>query len=92
MTHQSRRRPTRNLTRRERRSGTAHSYTTPTSAPTATFRRSYIPEPAPVDYATEYRFIRKDLIRILIWATILIGLMVVLSFLPIADGLGQLLG
>lgn len=92
MTNQSRRRPTRNLTRRERRSGTTQTYSVPTSAPTATFRRSYMPEPAPVDYATEYRFIRKDLIRILVWATVLIGLMVLLSFLPIADGFGQLLG
>ena len=91
MTNQSRRRPTRNLTRRERRSGAVQTYATPV-APTAPFRRSYMAEPAPVDYAAEYRFIRKDLIRILVWATVLIGLMVLLSFLPIADGFGQLLG
>jgi hypothetical protein len=47
-------------------------------------------EPAPIDYAQEYRFIRKDLVRILVWATILIIGMVALSFLPIADNLAGL--
>jgi hypothetical protein len=40
-------------------------------------------EPAPADYSTEYRHIRKDLFRILLWATVLIVGMVVLSFLPV---------
>ena len=91
MTNQSRRRPSGNLTRRERRAGVARTYTAPAAAP-VTARRSYMAEPAPVDYTAEYRYIRKDLVRILVWATILIGLMVLLAFLPIADNLGQLLG
>lgn len=91
MTNQSRRRPSRNLTRRERRAGAVQTYTpVPTSTPT--FRRSYMAEPAPVDYTTEYSYIRKDLLRILVWATILIAAMVLLSFLPIADNFAALFG
>ena len=83
MASQSRRRATKNLTRRERRSGgVARSYTVPTQA-TIGPRRSYMAEPAPVDYSAEYRYIRKDLFRILLWASILIVGMVVLAFLPI---------
>ncbi len=91
MTNQSRRRPSRNVPRRERRTGAVQGYT-PVSASTPTFRRSYMAEPAPVDYAAEYRFIRKDLLRILLWATVLIGAMVLLSFLPIADNFATLFG
>ena len=91
MTNQSRRRPSGNLTRRERRSGVARSYTAP-AASVAPVRRSYMAEPAPVDYSTEYRYIRKDLLRILFWATILLVLMVVLSFLPITENLGGFIG
>ncbi len=91
MTNQSRRRPSRNLTRRERRAGAVPTYT-PVSAATGTFRRSYMVEPAPVDYRTEYRYIRKDLLRILLWATVLIVAMVLLSFLPIADNFAGVFG
>lgn len=82
MASESRRRATKNLTRRERRSGVARSYTVPTQA-TIGPRRSYMVEPAPVDYSAEYRYIRKDLFRILLWATVLIVGMIVLAFLPI---------
>ena len=46
-------------------------------------RRSYLSEPAPVDYSSEYRFIRRDLIRIAVWASLLIAIMLVLWFLPV---------
>lgn len=82
MAQQSRRRASSNLTRRQRRATGARTYTTPTSQP-YTPRRSYLAEPAPIDQATEYRFIRKDLIRILVWATILIGAMAALWVLQI---------
>jgi hypothetical protein len=63
--------------RRERRSiGTARSYVTPA-------RRSYVGEPTSVDYTTEYRFIRKDLMRILVWAGLLTIAMIALWFLPV---------
>jgi hypothetical protein len=82
MASESRRRASKNLTRRERRAGGARSYTVPTPAAVGP-RRSYMAEPTPMDYSTEYRHIRKDLFRILLWATILIAAMVVLAFLPI---------
>ena len=83
MSDQSRRRATKNLTRRERRTGVVRTY--PVAGPSATGapRRSYMAEPAPIDYTTEYRYVRKDLLRILIWASLLIGGMIALSFLPI---------
>ncbi|HEX6290981.1 MAG TPA: hypothetical protein VFZ66_17480 [Herpetosiphonaceae bacterium] len=83
MASQSRRRATKNLTRRERRSGIARTYTVPAHAAAPSVRRSYMAEPAPVDYSAEYRYIRKDLFRILLWATVLIVGMIVLSFMPI---------
>ena len=43
-------------------------------------RRSFAPEPAPIDHTVEFGFIRKDLIRILLWAGLIIATMVVLSF------------
>ncbi len=89
MTNQSRR-PSRNLSRRERRSTGAQVYRSVPATPAPTLRRSYMAEPEPIDYAQEYRFIRKDLLRILLWATILIAGMIVLSFLPIADNLAGL--
>jgi hypothetical protein len=82
MASQSRQRATKNLTRRERRSGVARSYSVPAQVATVP-RRSYMAEPAPVDYSAEYRYIRKDLFRILLWASILIVGMIVLAFLPI---------
>ncbi len=89
MTNQSRR-PSRNLSRRERRGSGAQIYRDVPAAPATTYRRSYMAEPAPIDYAQEYRFIRKDLLRILLWASILIAAMVALSFLPIADNFAGL--
>jgi hypothetical protein len=82
MASESRRRASKNLTRRERRSGVARTYTVPTQVAVGP-RRSYMAEPAPMDYSAEYRHIRKDLFRILLWASILIVAMVVLAFLPI---------
>jgi hypothetical protein len=82
MASQSRHRASKNLTRRERRAGVARSYTVPAQA-TIGPRRSYMAEPAPMDYSAEYRHIRKDLFRILLWSSILIGGMIVLAFLPI---------
>jgi hypothetical protein len=46
-------------------------------------RRSYLAEPAPVDYSGEYRFVRHDLRRIFFWSFLLILAMIVLWFLPI---------
>jgi len=57
-----------------------------TASAGATPRPVYQPAPA-VDRAAEFAYIRKDLIRILIWATILISLMVALSFLPLGEWL-----
>lgn len=82
MANQTRRR----TTRRERRSGAARPYIPVTASAGATPRPVYQPDAA-VDRASEFAYIRKDLIRILIWATILIGLMVVLSFLPLGEWL-----
>jgi hypothetical protein len=61
-------------------------YNTPpvkaTRATTAA-RRSYLPEPAPVDYTTEYRFVQHDLRRIFFWAILLLLAMLALWLLPI---------
>lgn len=46
-------------------------------------RRSYLAEPGPVDYSNEYRFIRHDLVRIFLWASVLIAVMFVLWLLPV---------
>jgi hypothetical protein len=84
MTNEGRRRASRSTTRRERRSGVTRTYTstsTPVAQPTATLRRSYMAEPTPMDYTQEYRFVRKDLLRILLWASILIGAMVIAAVL-----------
>lgn len=82
MTNESRRRASRNTTRRERRTGITRTYTTPAAVqPTATLRRSYMAEPVPVDYTQEYRWVRKDLLRILLWASVLIGAMVIAALL-----------
>ena len=51
--------------------------TTSATAP----RRSYIGEPAPVDHSGEYRAIRHDLKRVLLWASVLIITMIALAFL-----------
>ena len=86
MAEQTRRRAPKGMTRRERRSAGARTYSAPSrtvSASTVTPRRSYMAEPAPVDYSTEYYYVRKDLLRILVWATVLIVAIILLSFLPI---------
>ncbi len=56
--------------------------TTPSTA-TISPRRSYLREPAPIDYSDEYRFIRRDLIRIFIWASLLVLAMFALWLLPV---------
>ena len=70
-------------TRAQRRAGvqTTRAYDLPDGrvSPVAP-RRSFAAEPPPVDYATEFGFIRKDLTRILLWAGLLIAVMVALSF------------
>jgi len=43
-------------------------------------------EPQPVDYAAEARSIRKDLLRLVLWASLLIVAMIALSFLPLPIG------
>ena len=86
MSDQPRRRASRNMSRRERRTSGVRSYTVPSSASytsSAAPRRSYMAEPAPVDYSTEYRHVRHDLFRILIWASLLIIAMIALAFSPI---------
>jgi hypothetical protein len=71
-------------TRRSRRStGAARSYATPAHQVSTPVRRSYMNEPAPADYSAEYRFVRKDLFRIVIWAGLLIAVMFALWFLPV---------
>ena len=85
MSNYSRRSP-KNMTRRERRTTGVRMYNTPSSTTTMP-RRSYMAEPTPADYATEYRFVRKDLFRILLWAALLLGAMLALSFLPITTWL-----
>ncbi len=74
--------------RAQRRAGvqSARTYNAPAShVPTGRAapvvpRRSFAPEPAPIDHTVEFGFIRKDLIRILLWAGLIIATMVVLSF------------
>lgn len=85
MSDHSRRRATKNLTRRERRTSGVRTYNVPSSVglSSAAPRRSYMAEPAPMDYSTEYRHVRHDLFRILIWATLLLVVMIALAFLPI---------
>lgn len=86
MSEQTRGRTPKNMTRRERRTSGVRTYNVPSSTAStsaATPRRSYMAEPAPVDYSTEYYYVRKDLMRILLWATLLIVAIIVLSFLPI---------
>lgn len=88
MSNYSRRSP-KNMTRRQRREAGVRVYTAPSAATAATPRRSYMVEPAPLDYSREYRFIRKDLMRILLWAAVLVLAMIALSFLPVVDWLTQ---
>lgn len=84
MPAQSRRSPSR-PSRSQRRAGiqTTRTYTVPdapVAAAVAAPRRTYIAEPTPVDHAAEFRAIRKDLRRILLWAALIIVVMIVLAF------------
>lgn len=82
MPAQPRRSPSR-PTRSQRRAGApaSRTYSVPESrVATAAPRRSFAPEPAPIDHTVEFGFIRKDLVRILLWAALIIAVMIVLSF------------
>lgn len=65
--------------------GAARTYSLP-SRSSASVRRSYLAEPQAVDYTAEARSIRKDLLRLVFWASLLIVAMIVLSFLPLPIG------
>ena len=83
MPAQSRRSPSR-PTRAQRRGGVqaARTYTVPAvAAPSVAPRRTFMPEPAPVDHGAEFRAINKDLRRILIWAALIVVVMIALSFI-----------
>jgi hypothetical protein len=62
----------------------ARTYTVPErTAPAASTyvpRRSYAAGPPLLDHAAEYKFIRKDLIRILVWAGLITLMIIALSF------------
>jgi len=68
----------------ERATRGASTYTTPEratpGASTYVPRRSFAAGPPPLDHATEYKFIRKDLIRILVWAGLITLIIIALSF------------
>jgi hypothetical protein len=82
------RRPASRSSRAQRRSGApvARTYTVPErssatpSSSTYVPRRSFVSGPPPVDHAAEYKFIRKDLIRILVWAGLITALIIALAF------------
>ena len=77
------RRPGTRPTRAQRRSGAVSARTYSVPAPdsaTVRPRRSFTAGPPPVDHTAEFGFVRKDLIRILIWAVPIIAVMVALSF------------
>lgn len=76
------RRATSRPSRAQRRAGaqTARSYNVPAARPVTLPRRTFATEPKPVDYSEEFGFIRKDLIRILLWAAVILAAMVALSF------------
>ncbi len=78
------RRSSSRLSRAQRRAGaqSARTYNVPAARATPVVpRRSFAPEPAPVDHTVEFGFVRKDLIRILLWSGLIIATMVVLSFI-----------
>ncbi|WP_029215230.1 hypothetical protein [Kallotenue papyrolyticum] len=79
---QSRRRSSR-PSRRERRAGVTRSYTPVTRGPLP----ATVPVPSVLDRETEFAYTRRDLLRILVWAMLLIALMIVLSFLPLTEWL-----
>lgn len=64
---------------------TARTYNAPQRTPAPTGgayvpRRSYAAGPPPLDYNAEYRWIRKDLFRILVWAGLIVVAMIALWF------------
>ncbi len=70
--------------RRERRStGVTRPRVAPGAGTSTPLQRSYASELTPVDYSEEYRYIRKDLLRILIWAGLITVVIIALWFLPI---------
>ena len=82
MPAQSRRTSTR-PSRSQRRTGvpTARTYNVPVGRVASVApRRSFAGEPPPVDHTVEFGYIRKDLIRILLWAGLIIAIMIALSF------------
>ncbi len=68
----------------ERATHSARTYTVPErpapAASTYVPRRSFAAGPPPLDHAAEYKFIRKDLIRILVWAGLITLIIIALSF------------
>ncbi len=68
----------------ERAAPGARTYTVPErpapAASTYVPRRSFAAGPPPLDHAAEYKFIRKDLIRILVWAGLITLMIIALSF------------
>ncbi len=79
------RRPANRPTRSQRRAGvqTARTYNVPAARPVAPLppRRIFSVEPPPVDHTEEFGFIRRDLVRILIWSAAILAIMIVLFFL-----------
>ncbi len=75
------RRPTNRPTRAQRRAGVPTTRTYPVPAGRALPpRRNFAAEPPPVDHTEEFSFIRKDLIRIMLWAAVILAIMIVLAF------------
>jgi len=69
--------------RAQRRAGapSARTYQVPAGRVASVVpRRTFAPEPKPIDHTIEFGFIRKDLVRILVWAAAIIIVMIVLSF------------
>ncbi len=77
------RRPASRPSRAQRRAGasTSRTYDVPAARPlTMAPRRVYSTEPAPIDYTQEFGFVRKDLRRVLLWATLIFIAMLVVAF------------
>ena len=68
--------------RAQRRAGApaARTYNVPAARSAPAPRRFYSAEPPPVDYTTEFGYIRKDLWRIFLWSALILAVMVALSF------------
>jgi hypothetical protein len=77
------RRPTNRPTRAQRRAGVPATHTRTYAVPAGRAlppRRSFAAEPPPVDHTEEFSFIRKDLVRIMLWAAVVLAIMIVLAF------------